>query len=80
MKNESILIVESMFKNPLGFLKLHTPQVYENMTIIPITVQDDKLIYFITIKEAEEAELIEIIETDTVNQLEVINKSNKQVA
>ena len=79
MKNESILIVESMFKNPLGFLKLDTPQVHENMTIIPITVQQDKLIDFITIKEAEEAELIEIIETDTVNQLEVINKSNKQV-
>ena len=79
MKNESITVVESMFKNPLGFLKLDTPQVHENMTIIPITVQEDKLIDFITIKEAEESELIEIIETDTVNQLEVLNKSDKQI-
>ncbi len=49
------------------------------MTIIPVIVQDDKFIDFISIKEAEELELIEIIETDTVSQLEVINKSDKQV-
>ena len=68
-----------MFENPLSFLKLDTPQVYKNMTVIPIIVQDDKFIDFISIKEAEELELIEILETDTVGQLEVINKSDKQI-
>ncbi len=68
-----------MFKNPLSFLKLDTPQTYKNMTVIPIILQDDKFIDFISIKEAEELELIEIIETDAVSQLEVINKSDKQI-
>ncbi|UCC20476.1 MAG: hypothetical protein JSV62_04080 [Promethearchaeota archaeon] len=79
MKNENIQIVKSMFENPFNFLKLDKPQVYKNMTVIPIIVQDNKFIDFISIKEAEELELIEIIETDTVSQLEVINKSNKQI-
>ena len=79
MKNESIQIVKSMFENPLSFLKLDTPQVYENMTVIPIIIQDDKFIDFVSIKEAEELELVEILETDTVGQLEVINKSDKQI-
>ncbi len=79
MKNESIQIVKSIFENPLNFLKLDTPQVYKNMTVIPIIIQDDKYIDFISIKEAEELELIEIVETDTVGQLEVINNSNKQI-
>ncbi|MFX0022325.1 MAG: ARPP-1 family domain-containing protein [Candidatus Hermodarchaeota archaeon] len=79
MKNENIQIVSSLFKNPLGFLRLDTPQSYKNMTVIPIILQDDKFIDFISIKEAEELELIEIIETDNVSQLEVINKSDKQI-
>ncbi|KKL99442.1 hypothetical protein LCGC14_1814370 [marine sediment metagenome] len=79
MKNESIQIVKSIFENPLGFLKLGTPQVNENMVIIPIIVQEDKFVEFISIKEAEELNLVEIIETETVSELEVINKSNKQV-
>ncbi len=79
MKNESIQLVKSVFENPLSYFKLGTTQVHENMTIIPIIVQNEKFIEFINIKEAEELELVEIIETDTVNQLEVINKSNKQV-
>jgi hypothetical protein len=79
LKNENIQIVKSIFENPLSFLKLDTPQVYKNMTVIPIIIQDDKFIDFISIKEAEELELIEIVETDTVGQLEVINNSNKQI-
>lgn len=79
MKSESIQIVKSIFENPLSVLKLETSQIYENMTVIPIIIQDDKLFEFINIKEAEELDLIEIIETDTVNQLEVINKSDKQI-
>jgi len=79
LKNENIQIVKSIFENPLSFLKLDTPQVYKNMTVIPIIVQDNKFIDFISIKEAEELELIEILETDTVGQLEVINKSDKQI-
>ncbi len=79
MKDKSIQVVKSVFENPLNFLNLGTPQVYENITLIPIIVHDDKFIEFITIKEAEELELIEIVETETVNQLEVVNKSDKQV-
>ncbi|MFX1569274.1 MAG: ARPP-1 family domain-containing protein [Promethearchaeota archaeon] len=79
MKNESTQIVKSIFENPLSFLKLDAPQVYKNMTVIPIIIQDDKFIDFISIKEAEELELIEIVETDSVGQLEVINNSNKQI-
>ncbi len=79
MKNESIQIVKTLFENPLSYFKLDTPQVYKNMTVIPIIVQDDKFIDFISIKEAEELELIEIIETESVGQLEVINKSDKQI-
>ena len=69
MKNESIQIVKSMFKNPLTILKLGAPQIYENMTVIPIIVQDDKFIDFISIKEAEELDLVEIVETESVNPL-----------
>jgi hypothetical protein len=79
MKNESIQYVKSVFNNPLSYLKLGTPQAYDNMTVIPIIIQDNTYVEFISIKEAEELDLVEIIETDTVNQLEVINKSNKQV-
>jgi len=79
LKNESIQIVKTLFENPLSYLKLDTPQVYKNMTVIPIIVQDDKFIDFISIKEAEELELIDIIETESVGQLEVINKSDKQI-
>ena len=79
MKSEYIQIVNSLFENPLNFFKLGTPQVYKNMTVIPIIIIDDKFIDFINIKEAEELELIEIIETDTVGELEIINNSDKQV-
>ncbi|MFX1503321.1 MAG: ARPP-1 family domain-containing protein [Promethearchaeota archaeon] len=79
MKNESIQIVKTIFENPLSYLKLDILQVYKNMTVIPIIVQDDRFIEFISIKEAEELELIEIIETESVSQLEVVNKSDKQV-
>jgi len=79
LKSECIQFVKQIFENPFGFLKLGNPQVYENMTVIPIIVQDDKFIDFISIKEAEELKLIEVIESDTVSQLEVINKSDKQL-
>jgi hypothetical protein len=79
LKSESIHVVKSIFEAPLNVLKLGNPQAYENMTVIPLIIQDDNFIEFISIKKAEELELIEIVETDTVNQLEVINKSNKQI-
>lgn len=79
MKNENVQLVKSLFKSPLSFFKLDTPQVIKNMTVIPIILQEDKFIDFISIKKAEELELIEILETDTVGQLEVINKSDKQI-
>ncbi|MFX1364118.1 MAG: ARPP-1 family domain-containing protein [Promethearchaeota archaeon] len=79
MKNEVIKIVKTIFENPLSYLKFDIPQVYKNMTVIPIIVQDDKFIEFINIKEAEELELIEIVETESVGQLEVKNKSDTQV-
>jgi len=79
LKNSSVQVVESIFENPISFLNLKAPQVYENMTVIPIVVQDSKFVDFISIKEAEELGLIEIIETDTVSELEVINKSDKHL-
>jgi hypothetical protein len=79
LKNESVQVVKSIFKDPISILNLGNPQTYENMTIIPLIIQKDKFIEFISIKEAEELDLIEIVETDTVNQLEVINKSDKQI-
>jgi len=79
MTKENIQITKSLFDNPLGFLKLGNPQVHENMTVIPIIVHEDKFIDFISIKEAEELGIVEIVETGSVNQLEVINKGNKQV-
>jgi len=79
LKNESIQFVKKLFEDPLANFKLGNPQIYENMAVIPLIIQADKFIDFISIKEAEELELIEIVETDTVNQLEVINKSDKQI-
>jgi hypothetical protein len=79
MKIENIEYVKSIFNNPLGICQLGKPQTYENMTIIPIIIQDTKSIDFITIKEAEVQELIEIVESESVSQLKVINKSDKQV-
>lgn len=79
MKAESIQIAESIFVDPTAFLNFGNPQTHKNMTIIPITLQDYKFINFISIKEAEKLDLIEVLETNSVNQLEVINKSNKQV-
>lgn len=79
MTNENIQITKTLFENPLGFLKLGNPQVHDNMTVIPIIVHDDKFIDFISIKEAEELGIVEIIETGSVNQLEVINKGDRQV-
>ncbi|TFF99370.1 MAG: hypothetical protein EU541_05100 [Promethearchaeota archaeon] len=74
-----IQIVESIFNNPLNFLKLDTAQVHENITIIPIIVQNDKYIDFMSINKAEDLGAVKIIETDSVNEFEVINQSNKQV-
>jgi hypothetical protein len=79
MKAESIQIAESIFINPSTILLFETPQTYNNMTIIPIIVQESHFFDFITIKEAEELELIDILETDSVNQLKVVNKSDKNV-
>ncbi len=79
MKAESIQIAESIFIEPSVLLSFEAPQTHKNMTIIPIILQENKFIDFISIKEAEKLELIEVLETNSVNQLEVINKSNKQI-
>ena len=78
MKNISVQIVEILFKNPLEILEFGKPQFHANMTVIPI-IYKGKTLEFISVKEAEELDLISIIETDTVSQLEVINNSDKQV-
>ena len=79
MKNEYVEYVESVINNPLGICQLGNPQIHKNMTIIPIITQNHKSIDFVTIKEAEEQDLIEIVESETVGQLKVINKSEKQI-
>ena len=78
MKSVSMQIVELLFENPFEILKFEKSQIYNNMTIIPL-IYKGKGLDFISVKEAEELELIIINETDTVSQLEVINNSNKQV-
>jgi hypothetical protein len=79
VKNDYVEFVSSIFNNPLGICQLGVPQTYENMTIIPTIIQTHKSIDFITIKEAEEQNLIEIVESESVSQLKVINKSDKQI-
>jgi len=79
MKSQNIEIVSSLFENPLKFLKFGSPQVCENMTVIPIIIQEINFVDFITIQEAEQLGVVEITETDTVSQLEVINRSDKPV-
>ncbi|HUW89069.1 MAG TPA: DUF6569 family protein [Candidatus Nanopelagicaceae bacterium] len=78
MKNVSVQMVEMLFENPLEILELGKPQSHGNMTVIPI-IYKGKTLDFISVKEAEDLGLININETDTVSQLEVINNSDKQV-
>ncbi len=78
MTNVNSQIVEMLFENPLEILEFEKPQSHGNMTIIPI-IYKGKTLDFISVNEAEELGLININETDTVSQLEVINNSNKQV-
>ena len=78
MKNVSVQMIEMLFENPIEILELGKPQSHNNMTIIPI-IYKGKTLDFISIKEAEDLGLININETDTVSQLEVINNSDKQV-
>lgn len=79
MKNENIQIVESLFENPLSFLEFGAPQAHKNMIVIPILVRNHKYVEFISIKKAEELDLIEIVETNQVDKLEIINKCDQQV-
>ena len=67
-----------LFENPLEILEFEKLQSHGNMTVIPI-IYKGKTLEFISVKKAEELGLININETDTVSQLEVINNSNKQV-
>ncbi len=78
MKSVSIQLVESCFDNPLRFLKLGEPQRHGNMVVLPLILKGSAL-DFICVSEAEEQGKIEIIETDSVELLKVINKSDKQV-
>lgn len=78
MKSVSIQIVELLFENPLGILDFHKPQVHDNITVIPLTYKGKSLDY-ISVNQAEELGLISINETETVSQLEIINKSDKNV-
>ncbi|MHA1104863.1 MAG: ARPP-1 family domain-containing protein [Promethearchaeota archaeon] len=78
MKNVSTQIVEMLFENPSEILEFEKPQYHGNMAIIPI-IYKGKTLEFISVKKAEELDLISINETDTVSQLEVINNSDKQV-
>lgn len=78
MKSVSIQVVELLFENPLSILNLYTPQIHDNITIIPLSFKG-KILEFITVKEAEELSLISINETETVSELEIINKSDQEV-
>ena len=78
MLSEKLKIVEKMFKDPLSILTLDTPQSSNNMVVIPL-IYKENIIDFISVREAEDLGLIKINESETVSQLQVVNKSDKPV-
>ncbi len=79
MKGKSIQITESLFKNPSKTFTFQSPQFHENMTVIPITISNNIDLEFITINQEEQLNSVEILETDSVSQLEVINSGQQSV-
>ncbi len=78
MKNKSIEVVEQLFNNPHKFLTIDKPQKYDNMVVVPL-IFEGTLIDFITMSEAEEQNLVNIEETNSVEKLSVVNKSDRKV-
>ncbi|MGQ9723020.1 MAG: ARPP-1 family domain-containing protein [Candidatus Jordarchaeum sp.] len=78
MKSASVNLVESFFDNPLILLKLGEAQKHGNMVVLPLIMQGS-ILDFICVNEAEEKGKIKIVETDSVQELKVINNSDKQV-
>lgn len=70
--------IQNFTENLTQFVTLESPQSYKNLTIIPLILKDD-LLDFITIKEAEAAELgyIQEMQSETVATLQAVNKATK---
>lgn len=70
--------VQNFMGNLPQFVKLLEPQSYENLTIIPLLLKDDLLDY-ITIKEAETADIgfVQELESEEVANLQAKNSSTK---
>lgn len=72
--------VQDFIGNITQFVTLHEPQKYNNLTIIPLILKDE-LLDFITIKEAEEADIgfIQEKESEEVANLQAVNKGTKPI-
>lgn len=78
VKDSSTVLVVNFTDNPANFIKLEKPQKVKNMVVVPIIL---KSFYrdFLTISQAQEEGVAEILETGTVSQLKVNNKGNKPI-
>ncbi|HUX98359.1 MAG TPA: DUF6569 family protein [Candidatus Deferrimicrobium sp.] len=72
--------VKNFIGNITQFVTLSEPQTYKNLTIIPLILKDD-LLDFITIKEAEEAEIgyIQEMESEQVANLQAVNQGTTPI-
>lgn len=77
-KNSSVLLVENFMDNPANFIKLEKPQKAKNMIVVPIILKSFYQEY-LTISQAQEQGVAEILETGTVAQLKVQNKGSQPI-
>jgi hypothetical protein len=72
--------VKNFIGNITQFVTLSEPQTYKNLTIIPLILKDD-LLNFITIKEAEEAEIgyIQEMASEQVANLQAVNQGTTPI-
>ncbi|NVM29008.1 MAG: hypothetical protein HWN65_09190 [Candidatus Helarchaeota archaeon] len=72
--------VQNFIQNLTQFVTFNEPQNYKNLTIIPLMLKDD-ILDFITIKEAEEADLgyIQEMGSEEVASLQAVNKGTKPI-
>ncbi len=78
--SEAKVKIENFIDNLTQFVTFHEPQIHKNLTIIPLILKDE-ILDFITIKEAEEADIgfIQERESEEVANLQVVNKGTKPI-
>ena len=78
MKSNGMHIIKSFFEDPLSFVEFEGVQEHEGVAVIPFVLKGEP-IDFICVNEAEDKGLIEVVETGSVGQLVVVNKSKRRV-